>query len=129
MESGALTETDPAVIAAAQSAHGNGHGAHEEFLMHQYEDRAQQDDAYMVGMWAFLVTEIMFFGALFLAYTVYRFLYPEVFYDAHKHLNANYGGFNTFVLLSSSFSMALAVRSAQLRSKKGQLFWMSLTLK
>ena len=43
MESGALTETDPAVIAAAQSAHGNGHGAHEEFLMHQYEDRAQQE--------------------------------------------------------------------------------------
>jgi len=82
-------------------------------LSEQYEDIDQQNESYMVGMWSFLVTEIMFFGALFLAYSVYRVLYYQAYLDAHHFLQVFWGGMNTFILLSSSFSMVLAVNAAQ----------------
>lgn len=111
------------VIAAADHGH-----AHDPNQAHQFEDMAQQNEAYIVGMWTFLVTEIMFFGALFLAYTTYRSLHPEVFIDAHRHLDVWLGGTNTVVLLSSSFFMAMGVRAAQLQRKSAQLFWLALTI-
>ena len=70
-----------------------------QHVSHQFEDLEQQNESYLVGMWTFLVTEIMFFGALFLALTVYRSIHAEDFNEAHKHLNVLYGGFNTVVLL------------------------------
>ncbi len=97
-------------------------------LSEQYEDLAQQNEAYVVGMWAFLVTEIMFFGALFLAYIVYRTAYPEVFRDAHHHLDVVLGTINTTVLLTSSLFMALAVHAAQLGRKKAQNRWLFLVM-
>lgn len=103
-------------------------GQHHEHLSHQFEDIEQQRESYVVGMWAFLVTEIMFFGAVFLAYTVYRSLNHAAFYEAHKLLDIGLGTLNTFVLLASSFTMALAVRSAQLRSRRGQITALALTL-
>jgi cytochrome c oxidase subunit 3 len=112
---------------SVQAILAHGH-AHDPNLAHQFEDMAQQNEAYIVGMWAFLVTEIMFFGALFLAYTLYRSQHPEVFIDAHHHLDMRLGATNTVVLLSSSFFMAMAVRSAQLQRKSGQLFWLALTI-
>ncbi len=99
-----------------------------QHVSHQFEDIEQQNEAYIVGMWTFLVTEIMFFGALFLALTIYRSIHVADFNDAHKHLNVFYGGFNTVVLLTSSFSMVLAVRSAMLASRRGTLFFLGLTL-
>jgi cytochrome c oxidase subunit III len=110
----------------AITAHG-GH-AHDPNQAHQFEDMAQQNESYMVGMWAFLVTEIMFFGALFLAYATYRSLNPEVFNDASKHLSVFWGGTNTVVLLTSSFFMAMGVRASQLQRKSAQLFWVALTI-
>lgn len=92
-----------------------------EHLAHQFEDIEQQREAYVVGMWAFLVTEIMFFGVVFLVYTVYRTLNHTAFYEAHKLLDIPLGTVNTFVLLASSFTMALAVRAAMLRSRRGQM--------
>jgi cytochrome c oxidase subunit 3 len=112
---------------SAEVAHG-AHGAHEDHLNHQFMDREQQDDSYKVGMWTFLVTEIMFFGALFLSYTVYRTKYPEAFHSAHLHLNVVLGAFNTTVLLFSSFTMALGVRAAQLGEKKGVLRFLAITI-
>src|SRR5438034_2245548 len=82
-------------------------------VSHQFEDIDQQNECYIVGMWTFLVTEIMFFGALFLAYSVYRVLYTSAYLEAHHFLNVPLGTLNTFVLLFSSFSMALAVKAAQ----------------
>src|SRR5204862_2086304 len=95
---------------------------------HQFEDMAQQNECYIVGMWAFLVTEIMFFGALFIAYTTYRVLNPPVFIDASHSLNRWMGGINTVVLLTSSLFMALGVRAAQLKNRGGQQFWIFLTI-
>jgi cytochrome c oxidase subunit III len=116
-------------VDVAHGHHGHGaHEAHEPHLAHQFEDRAQQDESYIVGMWTFLVTEIMFFGALFLAYTTYRWLNPTVFIEAHKHLNVAMGTTNTVILLTSSLFMALAVYNAQKENKAGQLFWLFLTI-
>jgi cytochrome c oxidase subunit III len=101
----------------------DGHGDHAvQVVFPQYEDIDQQNESYIVGMWTFLVTEIMFFGALFLAYSLYRVLYFEAYLDAHQFLNVFWGTLNTGVLLSSSFSMATAVWAAQQgRSKKNLL--------
>lgn len=80
---------------------------------HHFEDLAQQEESEKLGMWAFLVTEVMFFGALFTAYTVYRNLYPEAFMLASSKLDWQLGGVNTLVLIVSSLTMALAIRAAQ----------------
>src|SRR5215470_14735638 len=72
-------------------------------------------------MWAFIAQEIMFFGGLFLAYTVYRNMYHDAFAAASHHLDLTYGTFNTAVLISSSLTMALAVHAAQLGKKKGTI--------
>jgi cytochrome c oxidase subunit III len=84
----------------------------------QYEDIDQQNESYIVGMWTFLVTEVMFFGALFLAYSLYRVLYFDAYMDAHRFLNVTWGTINTFVLLSSSLSAAMAVWAAQHANKR-----------
>jgi len=96
-------------------------------LSEQYEDIDQQNESYMVGMWSFLVTEIMFFGALFLAYSVYRVLYYQAYLDAHHFLNVFWGGTNTFILLTSSFSMVMAVNAAQQGRRFVVIGWMALT--
>ena len=79
-------------------------------------------------MWIFLVTEIMFFGGMFLAYTIYRSTYPEVFAIASSSLNVYIGAANTAVLLCSSFTMVLAVRAAQLGQQKAIILFLILTL-
>lgn len=82
-------------------------------LADQFEDREQQREASWLGMWIFLVTEIMFFGGMFAGYAVYRSAYPAAFADASRHLNLVLGAINTGVLITSSLTMALAVHSAQ----------------
>ncbi len=84
----------------------------------QFDDIEQQRDAAKLGMWIFLATEVLFFGGLFLAYTVYRYTYGQVFAQASRHLDDVFGGANTAILLFSSLLMALAVRAAELNQKK-----------
>ena len=79
-------------------------------------------------MWIFLITEIMFFGGMFLAYTVYRAVYPDVFALASSTLNVIIGAANTAVLLCSSFTMVLAVRGAQLGKRRTVMLFLILTL-
>ena len=81
---------------------------------HQFDDAEQQRDASTLGMWVFLVTEIMFFAGMFTAYVVYRALYPNAFAHASHHLDVVLGTVNTTVLITSSLTMALAVHAAQL---------------
>ena len=88
----------------------------------------QQQETSTLGMWAFLVTEVMFFGGLFAAYTVYRYLYPHAFSEASHHLNYIIGAINTAVLIGSSMTMALAVRAAQLGQRRGQIVFLLLTI-
>jgi cytochrome c oxidase subunit 3 len=95
---------------------------------HQFETMEQQQEASTLGMWAFLVTEVMFFGGLFGAYTVYRYLYPHAFSEASHHLNYVIGAINTAVLICSSMTMALAVRAAQLGQRRSQVIFLLLTI-
>ncbi|MFW5697887.1 MAG: cytochrome c oxidase subunit 3, partial [Fimbriimonadaceae bacterium] len=112
----------------AELAHGHGTGPESDPVYYQFEDIDQQQESYIVGMWTFLVTEVMFFGAMFLIYTIYRWQYAEGFYLAHKGLNIPLGTLNTVVLLSSSLFIALAVHFAQRKKIKQQLFWLGATL-
>lgn len=100
----------------------------DEPLHHQFEDIHQQNESYIIGMWTFLVTEIMFFGALFLAYTVYRQKFQSDFFIAHHELNILTGGGNTVILLASSFFMALAVRYGQMKNTKMQIRMLDLVM-
>jgi cytochrome c oxidase subunit III len=97
-------------------------------LREQFDSVEQQRNTSLFGMWVFLVTEIMFFGGMFLAYTVYRALYPTVFAIASSSLNATIGAINTAVLLCSSFTMVLAVRAAQLGQRRAIVIFVILTL-
>jgi cytochrome c oxidase subunit 3 len=80
---------------------------------HQFDDAAQQREASTMGMWLFIATEILFFGAMFLGYTVYRCSYPQAFADASRHTLIAFGGTNAAVLLISSTTMAFAVRAVR----------------
>ncbi len=82
-------------------------------LGEQFDNLEEQREAAVFGMWLFLATEVLFFGGLFLAYTVYRVTYPDIFEKAGRALNITIGTVNTAVLLTSSYFMALGVRSAR----------------
>ncbi|HLK62790.1 MAG TPA: cytochrome c oxidase subunit 3 family protein [Bryobacteraceae bacterium] len=97
-------------------------------LREQFDTAGQQKDASTLGMWLFLITEIMFFGGMFLAYSVYRGIYPTIFAIASTSLNVYIGAANTVVLLCSSFTMVLAVRAAQLGQRRAIIVFLVLTL-
>jgi cytochrome c oxidase subunit 3 len=97
-------------------------------LQEQFDTPEQQRDASALGMWIFLVTEIMFFGGMFLAYTVYRNLHAHLFALASGSLNVYIGAANTAVLLCSSFTMVLAVRAASMGARKALIVFLILTM-
>ncbi len=97
-------------------------------LQHHFETMGQQYESGKLGMWLFLVTEILLFGGLFCAYAIYRANHPEIFEYAHQFLDKSLGGFNTIVLIVSSLTMAIAVRSAQLGQKRALVTSLALTL-
>lgn len=101
---------------------------HLEHVGHQFEDFAQQREANTLGMWAFLVTEVMFFGGLFAAYTLYRWAYLHDFVAASQSLSLFWGTVNTFVLLFSSLTVVLAVRAAQMGRRKPLIGWLIATI-
>jgi cytochrome c oxidase subunit III len=94
----------------------------------QFDDRTQQHEAASLGMWIFLATEVMFFGALFTGYTVYRNLYTTAFEAGSHLLNARIGAFNTAVLIGSSLTMALAVHAAQTGMRKRLITFLASTM-
>jgi cytochrome c oxidase subunit III len=97
-------------------------------LQHHFENLEQQREASTLGMWVFLVTEIMFFGGMFLAYTLYRYKYPEAFAAASNHLDIKLGATNTVVLIVSSFTMAMAVFSTQVGKQRNAIIFLILTI-
>jgi cytochrome c oxidase subunit 3 len=102
--------------------------AHHSALQHHFDNMEQQRDAGTIGMWLFLVQEVMFFGGLFLAYVLYRNLYPAAFAVASNSLNIYMGTINTFVLICSSLTMALAVYFAQTGVRRNQIIFIILTM-
>ena len=108
---------------------GHGHTPHHPYLQHHFDSMAQQAEASTLGMWVFLVTEIMFFGGLFMAYLVYRWQSPLGFQEASHHLNIYWGAANTAILIISSLTMALAVRAAQTSQPvRTQIGWLVSTM-
>ncbi len=87
-------------------------------VAHHFPGAKEQVEAGKLGMWIFLATEILLFGGLFCSYAVYRANHPEIFVYAHRYLDKVLGGINTAVLIFSSFTMAWAVRAAQLGQQR-----------
>ncbi|MCC5939957.1 MAG: cytochrome c oxidase subunit 3 family protein [Balneolaceae bacterium] len=99
-----------------------------DHLKHYFVDSDQQFEASKMGMWVFLVTEILFFGGLFVAYIVYRSWYPELYLLASEELDTFWGAVNTAVLIGSSLTVAMAIRSAQLNQIKGLIINLWITI-
>lgn len=115
--------------AVAHAGHHDAHAhAHHPALQHHFDTMAQQKEAAVIGMWVFLLTEILFFGGLFVAYMIYRVWYFEAFAEASRRLSIFWGGLNTGVLIGSSLTMALAVRCAQTNNRKWTVNWLVLTM-
>ena len=104
------------------------HQPHVPGLAHQFDSLEQQTEATTLGMWVFLVTEVLFFGGLFMVYTVYRHWYPDAFAAASHTLDITLGTINTAVLITSSLTMALAVHSAQLGQRKLIMIFLLATM-
>jgi len=112
--------------ALAEAGHG-GHGEHPPFQRHHFESVVQQFDATNFAMWLFLLTEVMFFGGLFMSYLIMRNWYYPAFVEGSHFLSIFWGTSNTAVLITSSFTLAMGVWSAQTRRKGLLLMFLILT--
>lgn len=99
-----------------------------QFVAHHFIDADQQLDTAKLGMWIFLVTEILFFGGLFAAYAIYRIWHPELFAEASTELDTILGTVNTVVLILSSLTVALAIRAAKLDHKQWIIRYLGATI-
>jgi cytochrome c oxidase subunit 3 len=114
---------------ASTAAGAVAHAHHHPRLQHHFDSLEQQQHASAFGMWVFLVTEVLFFGGLFMAYILYRVWYPDMFVAASHELSIPWGAFNTAVLIASSLTMAYAVNSAQIGAPpRTQIFWLGATM-
>ena len=122
-----MSQTLSSSHAAAPAAHGGQAHAGHRFLAHHFDSQAQQFDAGKLGMWLFLVQEILFFSGLFCVYAIYRGNHPEIFAYADHFLDRRLGAINTAVLIFSSFTIAWAVRAAQLGQRRLLVTLLSIT--
>lgn len=123
--------TNAATASAAQGEKERGHAdahAHPSWLAHHFDTATQQFDAAKLGMWVFIATEILMFGGLFVAYGIYKTHEPQVFLQAHHTLNKELGAANTVILLFSSLTAALAVRSAQVGDRNKTSLFLVVTI-
>lgn len=101
---------------------------HHSALVHQFDDMEQQREASTFGMWVFLLTEIMMFGGVFVAYMIYRLKYYEAFVAGSTSIDVTWGFINTLVLIGSSLTMALAVSAGQRGIRRLQQLFIVLTM-
>jgi len=113
---------------AEPSKHPDDARQHAPPLAHHFDSAQQQFHAGKLGMWIFLLTEVLLFGGLFCAYAVYRAIHPEIFLYAQQFLDKNLGAVNTAVLIASSLSIAWAVRCAQCDQRRGLVVCLATTL-
>ena len=118
----------PDGVHAPASATGFGAAGHHPALQHHFQTLEQQQEAATLGMWIFLVTEVMFFGGLLMAYLLYRVWYPVAWAEGSLELDIRLGAFNTVVLIASSLTMAMGVRSAQTGAQKWTVRWLLITM-
>ena len=108
--------------------HPDESGGRPPHLQHHFVSAEQQASAAKLGMWIFLVTEILMFSGLFVAYTAARYFYPGTFLHSHEYLSVQAGAINTFFLITSSLTMAIAVRAAQTSNQKALVINLLFTL-
>lgn len=106
----------------------NDYHSNQPGLAHHFATPEQQKESAKLGLWIFLVTEVLLFGGLFVAYAVYRAWNPDIFHNAHRALDISLGTLNTVILISSSITMALAIRSIQLDRQQKTLYFLLATI-
>jgi cytochrome c oxidase subunit 3 len=94
---------------------------------HHFKSAADEFEASKQGMWLFMVTEVLMFGGLFVAYAMFRSMYPAMFHEASHHLAKNLGLTNTIILITSSLTMVLAVIASQKGQKGKILMYLGIT--
>ena len=102
--------------------------SHHPALAHHFEDLEQQHESATLGMWAFLITEVMFFGGLFTAYAIYRWKFPEAWNEGSHELDIRLGGLNTAILIGSSLTVVLSILAAQKGDQKAIVRWLWTTI-
>ena len=113
----------------AEPAHSDAHGGHDHpRLQHHFQDMRTQQHAARLGMWLFLATEILLFGGLFCAYSVYRTLYPEAWHECSHHTFRIFGLIETFDLITSSFTMVMAIHFTRIGKRGLSVFMLLLTI-
>jgi Heme/copper-type cytochrome/quinol oxidase, subunit 3 len=98
------------------------------YLQHHFADKEQQYQSAKLGMWAFLVTEVLTFAGLFCAYVILRNNFFETFKACSAELNTEMGLINTIVLITSSLTMALAIYYIQKNNRVRSMQMLGLTL-
>ena len=101
--------------------------ASDRVLSFQYATPVQQRETVTLGMWTFLATEVLFFGALIAAYFNYRIWFGAEFIAAARMTKVVLGTINTAVLLTSSACMAMAVMSFEAGSRRRPVMWLLAT--
>ena len=114
--------------ATTDHAHEHDHHDHPPHLAHHFDTPEQQFESGKLGMWVFLATEILMFGGLFCAYAIYRGNHPLTYLYGHHYLDTMWGAINTVILIASSFTMAWAVRAAQLGKQQLLVAMLVITL-
>jgi cytochrome c oxidase subunit III len=104
---------------------GVAHSAHHP--AHHFEDFRQQNESATLGIWLFLLTEVLFIGALFAAYAVYRVQYPAAFIDGSRRLDLVLGAVNTTILIVSSWLVALSVHAASVGNRRRLVLLLAVT--
>ena len=102
--------------------------SHPAYLQHHFSHPDQQYESSKLGMWLFLLTEVLMFGGLFCAYAIFRAWHPEMFFHAHKMLDVTMGTINTIVLITSSLTVALAIYSIQNNRKTDTVRYLAITI-
>ncbi len=115
---------------ATDTEHGHAvaHPANQPIVAHHFNNIRQQHASVRFGMWVFLVTEVLFFGGVLCAYTAYRIWYPKEFEAGSTALNPLIASINSFLLLSSSFTITLAIRAAYKQEQAGLKLWLLATI-
>ncbi|HLU40440.1 MAG TPA: cytochrome c oxidase subunit 3 family protein [Planctomycetota bacterium] len=129
-----MSQTASAEVHAEAHDHAHGHatptppGFVPHHVAHHFKTWEQEFQSGKLGFWLFLATEILLFGGLFAAYIYYHGIYPETFAVCGSLLSWKLGALNTCVLLLSSWTMAMAVRAAQLSQRKACFNWLMITV-
>jgi cytochrome c oxidase subunit III len=115
-------------MSSSEASAADGHDQHDPHLAHHFDSMATQNHASRLGMWLFLGTEVLLFAGLFLGYAVYRHFYHDTFKAASHHLNLTMGTINTVVLISSSFTVAMAYYSVKRGRNKAAAGFLIFTI-